>query len=597
VGGIRTLASFFPKEKLAEIRSRANIVDIISEYVTFKKSGKNYLALCPFHSEKTPSFHVNEEKQIFYCFGCQKGGDVITFLREINNLSFVEAVSQLAHRYGLSLPPPSSYRKDKATDQETFLEINEKAMHFFHHVLMQRPEGEVGRKYLKKRGIDQKIWETFKLGYALETWDGLATFLNKSKIPLPLAKQLGLIAPREKGGFFDCFRGRIIFPIFNLNGMTIGFGGRAIGGGTPKYLNSSDSMIYKKSSSLFGLPITRNPIAKEDQVLIVEGYFDLLSLFQAGICSVVSPLGTALTGGHIQTLKRFTSRFYVVFDADEAGDKAALRSLEMFLNEGLSPRVVILPPGSDPDEFIQQKGAENFQKKMEKAPLLIEYFIERAIEKKNVSLPEGKVEVIKEVMPIIGHIKEPIIQDEYIRKLSERLGVREDRIRSLGLSPVFHHAKELSSPIEETRLEEFLLTLMLQKPELITAVDTVKVVEDLDSHLLQEIAKTVIALYHKEGEVEITTLIDQLGEEKGKLTTRLSLKEENFANITESLKDCILQIKRNKFKKMKTQLTIKIKKAQDSRDDAKIRELNEQKVKLILQEKNLPTTLGTLLNL
>jgi len=591
------LASFFPKEKLAEIRSRANIVDIISEYVTFKKAGKNYLALCPFHSEKTPSFHVNEEKQIFYCFGCQKGGDVITFLREINNLSFVEAVSQLANRYGLSLPPPSSYRKEKATDQETFLEINEKAMHFFHHVLMQRPEGEVGRKYLKKRGIDQKIWETFKLGYALETWDSLATFLNKGNIPLQLAKQLGLIAPREKGGFFDCFRGRIIFPIFNLNGRTIGFGGRAIAGGTPKYLNSSDSMIYKKSSSLFGLPITRNSIAKEDQVLIVEGYFDLLSLFQAGICPVVSPLGTALTGVHIQTLKRFTSRFYVVFDADEAGDKAALRSLEMFLNEGLSPRVVILPSGSDPDEFIQQKGVENFRKKMEIAPLLIEYFIERAIEKKNLSLPEGKVEVVKEVMPIIGHIREPIVQDEYIRKLSERLGVREDRIRSLGLSPAPHRAKELSSPIDETRREEFLLTLMLQKPELILSVDAVEVVDDLDSHLLQEIAKTVIALYQKEGEVEITTLIDQLGDEKGKLATRLSLKEENFANITESLKDCILQIKRNKFKKMKAQLTLKIKKAQDSRDEAKIRDLNEQKVKLILQEKNLPNTIGALLNL
>jgi len=582
---------------LAEIRSRANIVDIISEYVTFKKAGKNYLALCPFHSEKTPSFHVNEEKQIFYCFGCQKGGDVITFLREINNLSFVEAVSQLANRYGLSLPPPSSYRKEKATDQETFLEINEKAMHFFHHVLMQRPEGEVGRKYLKKRGIDQKIWETFKLGYALETWDSLATFLNKGNIPLQLAKQLGLIAPREKGGFFDCFRGRIIFPIFNLNGRTIGFGGRAIAGGTPKYLNSSDSMIYKKSSSLFGLPITRNSIAKEDQVLIVEGYFDLLSLFQAGICPVVSPLGTALTGVHIQTLKRFTSRFYVVFDADEAGDKAALRSLEMFLNEGLSPRVVILPSGSDPDEFIQQKGVENFRKKMEIAPLLIEYFIERAIEKKNLSLPEGKVEVVKEVMPIIGHIREPIVQDEYIRKLSERLGVREDRIRSLGLSPAPHRAKELSSPIDETRREEFLLTLMLQKPELILSVDAVEVVDDLDSHLLQEIAKTVIALYQKEGEVEITTLIDQLGDEKGKLATRLSLKEENFANITESLKDCILQIKRNKFKKMKAQLTLKIKKAQDSRDEAKIRDLNEQKVKLILQEKNLPNTIGALLNL
>ena len=591
------MASFFPREKLAEIRSRANIVDIISEYVTFKKAGKNYLALCPFHSEKTPSFHVNEEKQIFYCFGCQKGGDVITFLREINNLSFVEAVSQLAHRYGISLPPPSLYRKEKATDHETFLAINEKVMHFFHHVLMQRPEGEAGRKYLTKRGIDQKIWETFKLGYALDTWDGLATFLNKSTISLPLAKQLGLIAPREKGGFFDCFRGRIIFPIFNLNGMAIGFGGRAIGSGTPKYLNSSDSMIYKKSSSLFGLPITRNPIVKEDQVLIVEGYFDLLSLFQAGICSAVSPLGTALTGGHIQTLKRFTSRFYVVFDADEAGDKAALRSLEMFLTEGLSPRVVILPSGSDPDEFIRQKGADNLRKKIETAPLLIEYFIERALEKKDISLPEGKVDVIKAVMPIIAHIREPIIQDEYIRKLAERLGVREDRIRSSGPSPVSRHGKELSSPVDETRREEFLLTLMLQKPELIPAVDTLKVVDDLDSHLLQEIAKTVIALYRKHGKVEIITLIDQLEEEKRKLTTRLSLKEENFADITESLKDCILQIKRNKFKKMKTQLTIKIKKAQDSRDEATIRNLNEKKCELLIQEKNLSAAIGTLLNL
>jgi DNA primase len=234
----------------------------------------------------------------------QKGGDVITFLREINNLSFVEAVSQLANRYGLSLPPPSSYRKEKATDQETFLEINEKAMHFFHHVLMQRPEGEVGRKYLNKRGIDQKIWETFKLGYALETWDSLATFFNKGNIPLPLAKQLGLIAPREKGGFFDCFRGRIIFPIFNLNGRTIGFGGRALGEKTPKYLNSSDSMIYKKSSSLFGIPITRNPIAKEDQVLIVEGYFDLLSLFQTGICFGRLTFGQCPYWGH-SNLKRF----------------------------------------------------------------------------------------------------------------------------------------------------------------------------------------------------------------------------------------------------------------------------------------------------
>ena len=590
------MTSFFPKEKLAEIRSRANIVDVISEYVTFKKVGKNYQALCPFHSEKTPSFNVNEEKQIFYCFGCQKGGDVIAFLREINNLSFMEAVSQLANRYGLSLPRPPSNRKEKEDEYETLLGINEKVMHYFHQVLMQRPEGEVGRKYLKKRGIDKKVWETFKLGYALESWDSLVNFLKKNDLPLGLAKKLGLIAPKKEGGFFDCFRGRIVFPIFNLNGRTIGFGGRTLAGGNPKYLNSADSIIYKKSYSLFGLPITRSSIGKEKEVLIVEGYFDLLSLFQEGICSVVSPLGTALTGGHIQTLKRFTSHFYVVFDADEAGDKAALRSLELFLSEELSPRVIILPADSDPDEFIRQEGVENFRKKMETAPLLIDFFIDKTIEKKNISLPESKVGVIKETMPIINHIREPIIRDEYIRKLSERLGVREDRIRGLGISPAPHIREEVFSQIDENRLEEFLLTLMLQKPELIPAIVTVKVVDDLQSPLLKEIFKKVIALFQESGTLEITNLIDHLEDEKVKLITRLGLKEENFGNATESLKDCILQIKRTKFKKIKTQLTLKIRKAQDVQDADKIRDLNNQKVQLILQEKNLPYTLGALLN-
>ena len=259
----RILAAFFPKEKLEEIRNRADIVAIISEYVTLKKSGKNYRALCPFHAEKTPSFNVNADKQVFYCFGCQKGGDVITFLKEVNNITFVEAVKQLAERYGISLPE-SSYQQGKKDDQEALISINEKVAHFYHRILMEEPEGEAGRAYLKKREIHPEIWEEFKLGYAPDRWDVLVKFLSSENIPPKLVNNLGLISSKKGGGFFDYFRGRVIFPIFNLNGKTIGFGGRATAGNTPKYLNSSESAIYKKRFSLFGLPMTRNSIHDED---------------------------------------------------------------------------------------------------------------------------------------------------------------------------------------------------------------------------------------------------------------------------------------------------------------------------------------------
>jgi len=592
------LGIFFPKEKLAEIRNRANIVEVISEYVTFKKVGRNYIALCPFHSEKTPSFNVSPEKQIFYCFGCQKGGDVIAFFQEINNLSFVEAVTELARRYGVSLPSPSSYPKE--TEREVFLEINDKVRDYFHQLLMERPEGERGRKYLTQRGIKPEIWRIFKLGYAPDGWDNLVNFLNQKKIPLELSRRLGLVVAKKEGGYFDCFRDRIIFPIFNLNGRTIGFGARVVvPEGNPKYLNSSDSIIYRKRDSVFGLPITRNSIIKDDRVIIVEGYFDLLTLFQAGINSVASPLGTALTSGHIQTLKRFTSNFFVVFDADEAGNKAALRSLEMFLDEGISPRVVILPPDFDPDEFVQQKGKEYFQKKLESAPFLIDYFIDKMIKIKKGNLPEGKVAAAKEILPIIFRIKEPIIQDDYIRKLSEKLEVKEERIRQwekFSLASNYQKGKVPFSQPDENRREEFLLALILQHPEFIPIVAKTKIAEDIENQFFRPIFDKIISLYHETDKFELSNLTDYLDKERSNLVARLSIKEEAFGNIAESLKDCILQIKKNKIKSLKAELTRKIKKAQDNHDVQQIQELNKQKIKILQKEKTLTSSLEAILN-
>jgi len=590
------LAPFFSQEKLSEIRSRADIVEIVSDHVSLKRAGKNFLGLCPFHSEKTPSFNINQEKQAFYCFGCQKGGDVIAFLREIHNITFVEAVGQLARRYGITLSPPSSPH-EKGDEREALISINERVASYFHHLLTERPEGSKGRSYLANRGIDAKVWGIFKLGYAPDSWDGLVRHLSSANISLPLAKSLGLVAPRKGGGFFDCFRGRIIFPIHNLNGRTIGFGGRAITGGLPKYLNSSDSAIYKKSLSLFGLPMVRSAVRQEDRVFVVEGYFDLLRMYQSGLCSVVSPLGTALTSGHIQTLKRFTSNVYMVFDADEAGVKAALRSLELFLDEGISPRVVLLPPDTDPDDLIREKGVDEFRTRIAEAPLLLDYYIDRTMHTIGTGSAEGKVGVLKTVMPMIERIGQPIVQDDYIRKLTEKLEVKESHIRSFSKrSPVFQH-QDAPSQTNAHRPEKFLLGLMLHKAEAIEVADKARVIEDFGNPLYKDIGRVIIEAYQKTGEADLRDLVDALNENERNIAAELCLKAENFGDLHASLRDCIHQIKKNRIRRMQASLTRRIKKAEESRNETEIRDLHKRKIELILQEKDLTSNIGSLLPL
>jgi len=581
------LTTFCPKEILEEIRNRASIVGVISEYVSLKKAGKNYQGLCPFHNEKTPSFTVSEEKQVFYCFGCQKGGDVITFFREINNLSFIEAVTELGRRYGVSLPAFEQSTAKKQGESESFLSINESACAYFHSVLMKLPEGQPGREYLKKRGVAPEMWKAFSLGYSAERWDGLVSYLKVKKIPLEAAKSVGLVSSRKSGGYFDYFRGRILFPITSLSGRPIGFGGRTVGGSSPKYLNSPDSVIYRKAQSLFGLSVTREAIVREDRVVIVEGYFDLVSLYQAGIKTVVSPLGTALTSSQIRILKRFTSNIVMLFDGDEAGEKAVLRSLELFLAEGLLPRVVIMPSGLDPDECVRQKGRLYFENEIAQAPLLLNYFISKAIDKTDILRPLGKSAVVEKVMPILNAIHDPIVQDEYIRELAERLSVREDHIRQfIQNDSLSRGRKEFRYP-EEDRREEFLLALVLRKPCLLTAMDQSDVLKDFINPRFRSLGAALITMYKQDGKVDVTRLIDIVGEKQGALITELTLREDTLEDSDEGFSDCIRQIKRSRIKKMKMELTKQIRKAQENHNESEIRALNRKKALLIDQERNL----------
>jgi DNA primase len=595
---MRILAPSFPRSKLEEIRSRANIVDIIAEHVTLRKVGRNYKALCPFHAETAPSFSVNEEKQIFYCFGCHKGGDVIAFLKEINQISFVDAVMHLAARYGISLPSVSVGGNDRGEKRDSLLDVNERSAQYFHQILTKHAEGEAGRAYLRKRRIEERVWETFRLGYAPNRWDGLTRHLKVEKSSLALAQELGLIVPKKEGGFYDSFRGRIIFPILDVNGRTIGFGGRAVGGGTPKYLNSSDSLVYKKRSSLFGLPTSKAAVSKEDRVLIVEGYFDLLSLYQFGFCFSVSPLGTALTREHIQTIKRFSKNIIVVFDADEAGAKAAVRSLEVFLDEGVSPKVVALPVGTDPDEFVQRQGAEEFRKRVDSAPFLLDLFIDKAVSAHDVATPQGKAQVVDTVMPMLNRVSQPIVQDEYMRRLADRLGVREERIRSLRKETTASLARNdtLSPEKERNRTESFLLSLLLQRPEMIPFAHKAQVLDSLEDEAVRKVVGAVFGKYAEAGRLDLGALLDELGEPEKNIVIQLSVGEQDFGRISESLKDCICQIKRNQFRKLKACLTRAIKQAEAGHDEVGIRDLHQKKIDLLRQEKDLNKSVGALLS-
>ncbi|MBM2838705.1 MAG: primase [Deltaproteobacteria bacterium] len=359
------MSGSIPEELIDEIKERVNITDVVSEYVSLKKVGANHKGLCPFHSEKTPSFTVNEGKQIFYCFGCGAGGNVITFLMKASGMTFPDTVTELAKRAGVTIPEASGrFAPQKNDRQEALYKINDSAASFYHSLLS---ESEKAKSYLKKRGLKEETINDYKVGYGGEGWDSLYAFLSKKGLSLTLADELGLIIPKKSGGYYDRFRGRVIFPISDIHGRVIGFGGRSIDGSEPKYLNSSESVLFKKSDSLYGITVARRWIKESDEALIVEGYMDLLSLHEAGIKNSVATLGTALTAGHLRLIKRLSSNIVTVFDADQAGVKATLRSIDLFITEGVNATVLTMPEGHDPDTFVREKGIEGFKKAIKSA--------------------------------------------------------------------------------------------------------------------------------------------------------------------------------------------------------------------------------------
>lgn len=584
------MANYIPDEKVTEVRNRADIVEIISESVRLKRTGKNYLGLCPFHTEKTPSFTVSPDKQIFHCFGCGEGGNAFSFLMKHGGISFPEAVHRVARRYGIDIPSHdlTPAQKKRISQRKRLLTANQKASEFYRNRLMKTAGGRKALDYLQDRGISEKISAMFGLGYAPDGWRVLSDHLNGTGFSPEVCKVAGLIVQnREKNGFYDRFRDRIIFPIFDLSEQVVAFGGRIMGAGEPKYLNSPESPVYNKRRILYGLNRSRQACRRTGVIHIVEGYFDLLTLYQHGIENSAATLGTALTEEHIRLIKGHAERTVLVFDADASGIKAALRCCRPFLKASVDARVLVLPDGHDPDSFVRQHGAEAFRQASQKAPGIIGFVIDSSVNRYGLST-EGKIRIIAEMQPVLTDIDDPVARSLYIRELADRIGVDERAIQAkireaagkkrsgLHLSdrPVKREKAE-GVAAETNKLEKLIVAMLLQYPEMIPDVEKSGIIELFSDQCLQAIGRHVID-HNRMSAVSVSDLIEKIDNPEYKKTI-VSLAMGDDDNWTH--KGCLQLI--NQYQKKiddsdHLKYIEKIKAAEKAGDHAKVAQLARQ---------------------
>ncbi len=421
-----------PENKIEEIRSAANIVDIISEYVQLRKRGKNFIGLCPFHTEKTPSFTVSEDKQIYHCFGCHSGGNVFKFLMEYEKISFIESVQELAEKVGILIEVDEEEFAQKQSEQEILYDINTEAARYFSNNLLNHSNAEIAREYFHKRKVKPQTLRAFGLGYAFPGWDFFVNYAQEKKIDLERAVALGLIGQSNDGRLYDKFSGRIIFPIFSPNGRVVAFAGRILENreNAAKYLNSPESLIYIKGRTLYGLSHAKDEIRKLDKAILVEGYMDLISLHQSGIKNVVAVSGTALTEEQVQLLSRYTKNVVLLFDADTAGIKASMRSIELLLRKDMEIKIASLPKGEDPDSFVNNYGREKFEEIIKKAQNFLEYQSAFYEAQGMFDDPSKTAEAIRELVKPAAIINDELKRNLLIKSIAKKFNLREKLMES-----------------------------------------------------------------------------------------------------------------------------------------------------------------------
>jgi len=548
------VGGYIPDELVEEIRARSDIVEVISDRVLLKKSGANYKGLCPFHSEKTPSFTVSPAKQIFHCFGCNEGGNVYQFVMKIENLSFPDSVLLLARRYGINIVE-QKVKGVNSSQKNTLYDVNAMAAEFFQRQLSELPQGKTAREYLRKRGITENIIESFKIGYASPSWDGVHQFLKKKGISADIQNSAGLIKERENGGgYVDRFRERIIFPISDSEGRIVGFGGRVLNDtdSRPKYLNSPETLVYKKGNILYGLHITKDLIRKSKDAFLVEGYFDLITAYQHGIKNVIATSGTALTEDHARLLRRYTETVTLVFDGDEAGSNASNRGGIVLLNGGVKVKVIPLPQGNDPDSFIREKKGDGFFNISKGSKPFMEYIINKESAESDLKSIDGRVKCINAVIPFLSLMNNSVEKSMYISSLAEKTGVSEKAIMDeMSKNKVKDKAKVkevLTSTSSSNKAERILVQLMLLDNKNIEKIKKHISVDDFKDNDMAKISSLLFTLSESNDNITISHIMDKLSEDKlKKLISEMVFEDIEYQDVDKNISDCIRYIKKNRI--------------------------------------------------
>lgn len=608
-----------PEDKIEEVRSSADIVDLISGFIQLKRRGKNYIGLCPFHQEKTPSFTVSPDKQIYHCFGCHAGGNVFKFLMDYKNISFVESVQEVAESLGIEIEAESGHYDKQQGELEILYETNLTAARYFVNNLVNSTEGKTALKYLKERGLEKKTITAFGVGYALPGWDNFVRFAAENKIDLSKAYDLGLIDRKSNNDYYDKFRSRIIYPIQSTNGRIVGFGGRITekSDNVAKYLNSPESKIYSKRKILYGLFHSKEEIRKLDQAILVEGYMDIIALYQHGIRNTVASSGTALTDEQVQLLSRFTRNVIVLFDADTAGKKAAQRSIETFLKHDFSIKVLTLPEGEDPDSFVNRFGKDRFTEEVAKAENFLEYRVGTFRSEGAFDDPDKQTDAIREIVRILSFINDELKRNSHLKYISEKFKLREKLLENELLKVLSgkkeninfrpeqrerkEHQKSEQNNTVAAKLEKELVKLLLEGSSKITGhiFDHITP-DDFRDENYSKIASVVYSAY-MEDIVSPAYIVEKTEDDEGlkEVIMRLSIEEFAISEkrwesvLTETKREsdmwhyCVDMVKRVELDKIDYLIKINNEKLKNTTNEEEQRELLRHNFDLLNERKSV----------
>ena len=574
-----------PDNILEDILSRVDIVEVISGFIPLKRAGRNFKATCPFHHEKTPSFMVSPDRQIYHCFGCGESGNAFKFLMRYERLEFLEAVQTLAKKAGVSLPEIHKQDSETTSLITQLYKINELAASFYENSLDLSPGQGQAKDYLLKRGLTSESIKRFKLGVAADKWDALISHLRLKSISLSLLEKAGLILAKESGGYYDRFRNRIMFPIFDIKSRVLGFGARVLDDTLPKYVNSPETLIYTKGKNLYGLNFVRDSIREKDFAVVVEGYLDFIIPYQEGLKNIVASLGTALTLEQVRLLKRYTHNVVMVYDADAAGELATLRSLDIFIEEEMNVRVVSLSKGFDPDLFVRKNGIASFKEKIDGAYNLFDYKLGVLKSRYDSKEIEGKAKISSLMLETIAKLKNAVLKSEYIKKLAQDLDIGEDallqEIKKVKEQRPYVDSRDAlnKKTLNINPTEKLLIKLMLEETEFVERIRKSLEPADFQDERISRIVSIMFDIAAQGKNIEPHLLINYLGDEDiAQIVCESMFMPEDLSvqHKEKIIDDCVERLKSKKLRLKRQHLHDQIKIAQNSGDEERLNRLIEE---------------------